>query len=156
VQSLYRVHLNDFVALKDILTKYHVFSTSTIPIGAQVEFQFLCSKEQGAILALSDDADCQDALQTGIFIKTIHKNYHDWLKHLKERNFCLNLDELLLVTGWDKAASWSNTVLKEGQRECEIRIGINPTPITEASIGGRISLEPPGSRYIEENWGPPK
>ncbi|KIJ30758.1 hypothetical protein M422DRAFT_267699 [Sphaerobolus stellatus SS14] len=78
------------------------------PIQFGGSLQYTCSKDSGAILVLGDDADRVNALNIDYFKRVISVQYSTWLNKAngEENSYGINLQDLVLVTGYDKTSLW--------------------------------------------------
>lgn len=113
-----------------------------------------CSKRQGAILAIPEDADSEDAQQKDYILDAICRGFCDWKERLREEKFSLEIDQLLVVTGWDKASSWANAVFTDGSNDFHVDIGFGQPELAEGKLFVKVEWSSPGSRSVEKNWGP--
>lgn len=105
------------------------------------------------MLVMGEDADREDAQETGYFIDGICTGYANWLKYANEdHRFGINMDDMVLVTGCDKTSSWANAAFNEGSYEFSFHVMLGAAGAGKTDA--RFRYSDIRGRYIEKNWGP--
>jgi hypothetical protein len=85
-----------------------------------IEMSFNCSRKAGAVLLLKTPAMREDVLWPDRFAEYIKRNIRRWHEFATEKGARIDLSELILVTGCDKAAGWGVAAFTEHQRGARI------------------------------------
>ena len=99
---------------------YHTLTidSSVVPLSGGLSFR--CSRQQGAVLAMPNEALSQDALNRRIYRNYMIENCERWLAFSEQRGLDLRIEDIVLVTGCDLTATW--TVAAFTNSECDTSI----------------------------------
>ncbi|TFY74338.1 hypothetical protein EWM64_g9673 [Hericium alpestre] len=116
---------------KGVYTSNNVFAISggtkfsgyplALPIDGEISL--MCSKKQGAVLAISDHALREDARHRGLFKQYLRENCRSWFSFSKRLGLELGMQDLILVTGRDLTNSWAVAVFTEAHAYAKLTIG---------------------------------
>jgi hypothetical protein len=120
--------------------------------GGHISFE--CSRQQGALLLLGDNAICHDVVRRKrAFLNYIGKYHHTWVTFSHEygiraylcaniyisaqiRSNIVNPNELVLVTSYAKTPAWACGVFREESTSASLSLVARAPGV----VGGRMSL----------------
>ena len=99
---------------------------------------FICkSKRGGAVLSLPVHAQRQDTLAREAFGKWMVSHIDRWFAFARQLELGIEqMEELILVTGCDRARSWTNVAFLKNQSDAQVSFGVDVH-----SLEGRISWQ---------------
>lgn len=120
--DLWFLHPNDF--LSGGVT--NVSNTQPIAAGSigSREAAYSCTKKQGAVLSLPVRARSEDALTPDYFYHWIIWKIDSWFAFTQQLDLQLKMEDIVLVTGFDRAKSWANIVFNNVQPDSQSSLGV--------------------------------
>ncbi|KIJ43488.1 hypothetical protein M422DRAFT_67844 [Sphaerobolus stellatus SS14] len=130
-------------------------SVGTFAVQFEGDLRYTCSKDCGAVLAIGDDANRVDALNIDYFRTTMSREYSSWLhKANVEKQYGIEMHELILVTGCDKTSSaWETAVFQGVSSDFQLSIACTAAGFGSAGFSAMIKELGPRSRMSDRNWG---
>ncbi|KAF8266750.1 hypothetical protein EI94DRAFT_138204 [Lactarius quietus] len=91
------------------------FPTPPGPNSDPVEVAFLCTKKQGAALSLPVAALREDTVSRAHFGKWMTRHIESWFAFSQRHGMEIEMEDIVLVTGFHRTTSRSNDVFNDGQ-----------------------------------------
>jgi hypothetical protein len=86
------------------------------------------------MLSLPFPAQREDTLALDDFGKWILKHIDLWFAFAKNLGLGINMQDIILVTGYHRAKSWVNVAFFEGQGDAEVSFGARPSGDSSVNI----------------------
>ena len=101
---------------------------------------FSCqSRQGGAILSLPVPAQRQDTLALDVFGRWMVKHIDRWFAFARHLELGIEqMEEIVLITGCDRAKSWTNVAFLESQADAQVSFGVK---VTQDRIDWQLSPE---------------
>ena len=82
---------------------------------------------------------CEDTLTLGHFRKWIIRHIESWFAFTQVHGLDLEMEDIILVTGYHRTRSWSNMAFNEVQTNAQFSLGVEVTGALGANINWRAS-----------------
>ena len=104
---------------------------------------FSCKDRRGgAVLSLPIPAQRQDTIAREAFGKWMVAHIDRWFEFARQLELGIEqMEELILVTGCDRAKSWTNVAFLKNQLDAEVSFGVEVTHSLEDRISWQVSPE---------------
>ena len=110
---------------------------------------YSCTKQQGAVLSLPVRARSEDALTPGFFHKWIISKIDSWFSFAQplgqSLGVNLKMEDIVLVTGFDRAKSWANIVFNDVHPDAQMSLGVTVAGSSCSNINWRAPSPFPGA-----------
>ncbi|EIM79906.1 uncharacterized protein STEHIDRAFT_172904 [Stereum hirsutum FP-91666 SS1] len=125
-------------------------STGLVPLSGGISFE--CFREQGAVLAISEDATRQDAHLLVNYETYMLENCSRWLALVEMQGLGLRMEDIVLVTGCDLTSAWAVAAFTDSGVDASVQLHVGATPAGAVDIGTNVSWR--NERNVERHWGP--
>lgn len=112
---------------------------------------FESCREQGAVLAISEDATRQDAHLLVNYQEYMLENCSRWLCLSDIQGLGLRMEDIVLVTGCDLTSAWAVAAFTDRGVDASVQLHVGTTAGT-VDLGANISWR--NERNVERHWGP--
>ncbi|KAF8263058.1 hypothetical protein EI94DRAFT_1704292 [Lactarius quietus] len=122
------------------------------PIPGSAEVSFSCTRKLGAALYLPVPAQREDTLAQEHFRQWITGHIDSWFAFSRQRGLGIEMEDIVLVTGYHRTRSSSNIVFYENQVNAQVSFGVH----VPGSIGTTViwQLSSQCTRGTMVNHGP--
>jgi hypothetical protein len=114
------------------------------------EVSFSCKGKQGAVLSIPIQAKSENTVVRNDFGKWMVEHIDQWFAWIRHKGLEIDrMEDLVLVTGTDRARSWANVAFLGGQVDARASFGVE---LVRSRINWRFS--PERKTGAVWNWGP--
>lgn len=133
----------------NITDTYHC-TARLAPLSGGISFE--CFREQGAVLAISEDATRQDAHLLVNYQTYMLENCSRWLALVEMQGLGLRMEDIVLVTGCDLTSAWAVAAFTDSGVDASVQLHVGATPAGAVDFGTNVSWR--NERNVERHWGP--
>ena len=114
------------------------------------EVSFSCRRNQGAVLSIPIQAKSENTVVRKDFGKWMIDHIDQWFAWVQHKGLEIDrMEDLVLVTGTDRARSWANVAFLGGQADARVSFGVE---VAHSRINWNFS--PERKTGAVWNWGP--
>ena len=103
------------------------------------DVSFSCTRKKGAVLSFPVSTRREDTLTRNHFREWIITHIDSWFSFTQKLKLGIEMEDIVLVTGYHRTRSWSNIAFNEVQTDAQFSIGVDVAGALGVSINWRSS-----------------